>query len=107
MLPVAHGGEVAGVHKLQAAVHGAEAGQHHKLSRGGPEQMVGRLPLVLLQHHRGLTSLTTTALDDGILNPLHTLLGLNVHLLLSNKIKGDQLYYYTVGTLPMAELQLP
>jgi hypothetical protein len=62
MLAAAHGGEVAGVHELQAAVHGAEAGQHHELAGGGPEDVIGRLPVVLLQQHRGLPGLEKNTL---------------------------------------------
>jgi hypothetical protein len=57
VLPTAHGGEVAGVHKLQAAVHGAEPGQDHKLTRRRPEEVIGRLAVILLQQDRGLASL--------------------------------------------------
>ncbi len=57
MLAGAHGGEVARVHELQAAVHGAEPGQHHELARRRPEQVIRRLALVLLQQHRGLPGL--------------------------------------------------
>jgi len=63
MLPGAHGGEIAGVHELQAAVHGAEAGQHHKLPRRRPEDVVGRLPLVLLQQDWGLAGLEHSRIE--------------------------------------------
>ena len=45
----AHAGEVAGVDELEHAVHAPQAGQHDKLPGGRPEQVVGGLPLVLLQ----------------------------------------------------------
>ena len=50
VLAHAHAGEVAGVDELQDPVHAPESCQDHKLSSWSPEQMVGSLPLVLLQN---------------------------------------------------------